>query len=151
LILLLAGCASRSLGDSDGAPPDMTSMPFDIAAPPADLAFRFGVPCGTTICNPNLGESCCEIELICTTTTCKNPGEQIDACDGPEDCQGAGQVCCMFINPFFGTACTTSCDATNPNTRNKICHSKDDCAPNEGCCQLETSGNLFGCVAGVSC
>jgi hypothetical protein len=71
-------------------------------------------------------------------------GEQTDHCDGPEDCS-TGTVCCLLVDPFFGTACLPSCINGNGGQRNVICHSAEDCQPGQQCVQLETQGGLMGC------
>src|SRR5690349_6304922 len=124
LLLLFAACgdsgipARFDLGGDGAAPADLAGADLagvDLAAAPADLAGapdaapRVGVACGTAWCDTASGNACCEIAQTCMPPPC-GQGEQTDACDGPEDCPG--QVCCLFVDPFFGTACTATCSQT---------------------------------------
>jgi len=138
ILLLVAGCAGRPLGTDDGGAADLALV--DLAKPMSK--WPVGVSCGNSLCDTTGGKVCCEGRDICTSDPCPNPGTQRTGCDGPEDCSGTN-VCCLYVDPFFGSACAQSCDSDSQ--RGVICHTADDCKPGQMCVQLEISGGLKGC------
>jgi hypothetical protein len=164
LLPLIAACSTTPLGSgADLGAPDQASADLtraDQSSPdqaPADLVSsaadqgtgadggspQVGVPCGTSLCNTSGGLACCEISQTCVAPPCM-PGEQTDACDGPEDCP-TGSVCCLYVDPFFGTACSPSCSQMG-GQRGRICHTAADCEPGQMCVQLEAGGGIYGCI-----
>jgi hypothetical protein len=154
-LVTVAGCGTSALPPSTSdllgaSPVDAARSPddggaSDLAASPPDAAFAVGVPCGGPICDTTTGLVCCEVGTVaCMPPPC-GAGIQTDGCDGPEDCSG-GARCCLFVDPFFGTACSTSC-SQNGGMRGVICHVDDDCGPNEQCVPLEASGGIRGCIS----
>jgi hypothetical protein len=68
--------------------------------------------------------NCFEGRSACT------PDETHTPCDGPEDCDTPGDVCCVKIGPPATTVCTaaTACDGGFT-----LCHTADDCPPGGTC------------------
>jgi hypothetical protein len=152
-ILLGLAAASCNRAPLSGAETDLAGPgTFDsgaldlLASPAADSgAFARGVTCGSTSCDTTRGNVCCEtFPPMCTAMPCPR-GVQTTGCDGPEDCAN-GQVCCLLVAPIFGSACVADCQSTG-DQRGRICHTRDDCPPNQQCVQLEVAGGLMGCFA----
>ncbi len=137
--------ALPSVGSGDAArAADLASVGPDAAVDGSGdlLVVRVGLPCGGPFCDTSSGKVCCERSATCQAAPCAGQ-QQMDACDGPEDCVGGR--CCLFIAPFFGTACAPSCD--DPDTqRGVVCHQATDCAPGQRCLALEVAGGLKGCL-----
>lgn len=115
-----------------------------------------GVVCGATTCA--VSTVCCATcgSANCSTSGCGGLASPL-ACDGPEDCPGASQVCCFTV---AGTRCAASADCTYAlpqldagvadagslisgllSSGTRACYRARDCRLSEGelCC---SSGNL---------
>jgi hypothetical protein len=140
-----SGCVERALGLGDDGGGGGSGGGADLAARDLAMASMVGLQCGAAWCDTSTGNVCCETTpTICGPGPCGR-GVQTDSCDGPEDCPG--QACCLLVSPVFGAACQPTCSAAG-NQRYRICHTHDDCAPNQACCPLEVSGGLRGCIDG---
>jgi hypothetical protein len=97
-----------------------------------------GVVCGNATCGA--GQTCC---AACGNAECGNscrPPASPIACDGPEDCTGAGQVCCF--SPTSGSTCKAQadCGAGDAGIRAqlgrglRVCNASAQCGATEACC-----------------
>jgi len=131
LIVALAG----SCKDEESAAADLAVRDLPASA---DLSVgRVGIACGQQTCD--VGSICCSdgASAACGAT-CDKPFNF--RCDGPEDCAGADQVCCLTIdNPnttsnHFAGECKAkaACDPTLSAAANPIvtavCHDNPNCA-----------------------
>jgi hypothetical protein len=125
-------------GDDDAVEHDAAlhdADPNAIDGPPPAIDGGVGVICGDTPCGDgqeccvdNDGQSCVEAE------TCAGIAF---ACDGREDCEADGDVCCFATGGpggFMGSACEPGLDCETPT-----CVTVEDCPDPEmqECCQLE--------------
>lgn len=132
--LALLGAFTSSCKKDDESPAADLAV-RDLAS--ADLSVgRVGIACGQQTCT--VGSICCSNGTTATCgATCDQPFNF--RCDGPEDCAGADQVCCLTIdNPnttshHFAGECKAkaACDPTLSPTANPIvtavCHDNPNC------------------------
>ena len=126
----------------------------------ADLSVgRVGIACGSQTCD--VGSICCSDSAgaACGTTCDKT---FTFGCDGPEDCTGTGEVCCLTIddpsttsNRFVGECkAKSACDPTLNAAANPIvtavCHDNANCAAYHPilaqCCYNEGRPNVTFCA-----
>jgi hypothetical protein len=108
-----------------------------------------GIACLTAgICPPP--QVCCH--RTGTTPACQSPAQQCvgqaSLCDGPEDCGGAGAVCCEHPSGAADCAGIVACDG---RTR---CHDDAECGAGALCCDPAGPSRENGyryCTAGGTC
>lgn len=141
-LVTLVAVAAAACGADEAIPTDrdVDAAPAGIdagvdAAPGPDAA-EYGVRCGEAmdLCTPGTSQGCCEhpdggvgcepSDGLCLGT--------LTSCDGPEDCDNPGDVCCDF---GFGPSCTepSNCDPEQGGTT--VCHGDGDCpSATPSCC-----------------
>ena len=105
----------------DSSTPTVDAHPADAAPPTADAGI--GINCEGTICT---GANPCCVSTSAGTAGCSTDGTcasgDIPAtCDGPEDCTGAGQACCVAM----GMSTSVSCAAATGCIQ--VVHTADQC------------------------
>ncbi len=83
---------------------------------------------GTDSCSCSAPTACCMGDINATEGECVAPqtcASFLLTCDGPEDCTGAGAVCCI-------TPSGSSCVAGSECTGYWVCRNDEDCAATAG-------------------
>jgi len=135
--------------DTDGDADSGMDAGSDAAADAGTDAGGFaGVLCGYGICDP--GQHCCVTESPvsqeCTDYADCATDFQVD-CDGPEDCGGPGNECCMPS----GAISRSSCINGHCMAGMSMCHTQKDCDLNEYCCPSVFFGYPYKACQSSSC
>ncbi len=118
--------------DTDGDADSGVDAGSDASADAGTDAGGFtGVLCGYGICDP--GQVCCVTQSP-PSQECKASADCLGdfqvPCDGPEDCGGPGNECCMPSGAISRSTCINGhCMAGL-----SMCHTQTDCDANEHCC-----------------
>ncbi len=144
-------------GVDAGGPPPM--LDGGGPPPPYDAGDSMGtVDCMGTPCDAATEQCCISGSVGGASASCIPIGDECmggsTTCDGPEDCSGAGEVCCLQIMGFGGMAsCTTEMcggGSSGPGgfpSSFELCHDPSDCTDSAHmCCPVM----LFG-FSGAYC
>ncbi len=144
-LLLVPALAFLSLahlpacGDDEARVIDARSSSIDggviDAAPGGPDAAEYGVRCGPQqeLCVPGTSQGCCDDPdggVACEPAfgLCLGP---LTSCDGPEDCDNPGDLCCDF---GFGPGCSEPSNCATDNGGTVVCHGDGQCPDSAPSC-----------------
>jgi hypothetical protein len=127
--VLLVGCTSGPSSTRDMiAPPDLTTLPPDLAPRPTA-----GIACGPNQCAAGV-ELCCTSDRgvtgMCQRANMPSCGSAEFLCDAPDDCPPAMHECCVMGG--FANCYQTGVCAQNGGTL--MCNTVVDCPAAMNCC-----------------
>ena len=133
-----AGAIDSPPGTIDSPPGTIDSPAGTIDSATGGTDASIGVQCGAGMCDPTTQECCVEAG---GSPTCVDEGTCNGVtltCDGPEDCEMAGDACCAVGGGGGGT---TECRPPGGGCGAELCHTADDCStPGDMCCPSPVGG-----------